>query len=140
MADWKKVASSQALNVGLSAVSVGADIAGGKGVVKSVASGALDFAKWEIISGLIGTPAMWAYTAYQVGSVATNALIENGRGKADKTNRNTTGTGKVGNGFYDNDYSATMRQRGLEAIGGHQGITNNALGSEARRRASNIRY
>lgn len=140
MADWKKALSSQGLNVGLSVMSVGVDIGSGKGVAKSIGSGALDFAKWEIISGLLGNGPMLAYTAATIGFASANALIDNGREKANKVNRNVTGTGRVGGGFYDNDFSATMRQRGLEAIGGHQGIVNNALGSEARRRASNIRY
>lgn len=140
MADWKKVIGSQGLNVGISAVSVGVDIAEGKGVAKSIGVGALDFAKWEIISGLLGGPAMIGYTVATVGAAAIGAVVDNGRNKANKVNRSTTGTGRIGSGFSDNELSATMRQRGLEAIGGHQGITNNALGSEARRRASNIRY
>lgn len=140
MANWKKALSNQSLGIGISAITVGTDIASGKGVVKSVGAGVYDFTKWEIISGLVGGPAMLAYTAYQIGDVAVSALIDNGREKTKKLSRNITGSGAVGGGFSDSDFAATMRQRGLEAIGGHQGITNNALGSEARRRASNIRY
>lgn len=140
MANWKKVFKGQGLNIGLSVVSVAADIGEGKGVAKSIGSGALEFAKWEIISGLVGGPAMLAYTAYQIGSVVADVAIDAGREKTSKIKRNTTGTGNIGGEFLDNAYTATMRQRGLEAIGGHQGMTYNALGSEARRRASNIRY
>lgn len=140
MADWKKLFKGQKLNIGLTAFSVGSDIVEGKGVAKSIGAGAIDFAKWEIISGLVGGPAMFAYTAYQLGSAAIDISLEVGKEKTAKITKGVSGTGTVGRGFYDNDYTATMRQRSLEAIGGHQGIVNNALGSEARRRASNIRY
>lgn len=141
MADWKKFAKANVLDIGLSSAMVVSDIAQGKGIVKSIGSGVLEYAKWDIIGGIVGGPAMAAYMLSQLGAVGVNIALETGRGKADKVSRNAPAPGIVGGyGFFDNQNAYTMRQRSLAAIGGHQGMVNNALGSEARRRAYNIRY
>ena len=136
MANW--------LNVGLMAagptIEAGVDIANGKGVVKSVVKAGTNFAVNDAISGLVGGPAMWAMLGGQLAWEGAKMYGNYARGKGERVGRNITGTGKVGVGFMDTEYAATMRQRGLESIGGHQGLVRNALGSEARRRAYNIRY
>ena len=141
MADWKKLASNNWLDLTLSGVCVVSDIASGKGVVKSIGSGVLEYAKWDLIGGIVGGPAMFANFALQIGGLAGNIALEHGRGNASSMSRNSSSPGIIGGrGFFDNQNAYTMRQRGLNAIGGHQGMVNNALGSEARRRAANIRY
>lgn len=141
MADWKKFVKSNVLDLGLSGAMVVSDIAQGKGVVKSIGAGLFEYAKWDIIGGIVGGPAMGAYMLSQLGALGVNMAIEAGRAKADNLSRNTPAPGIVGGyGFFDNQNAYTMRQRSLAAIGGHQGMVNNALGSEARRRAYNIRY
>lgn len=141
MADWKKFVSNNVLDLGFTAVAMGVDIAQGKGVLKSIGTGAIEYAKWDIIGGIVGGPAMLAYMGTQLGALGASLALESGRGKADKIARNSPTPGRIGGkGFFDNQNAYTMRQRGLNAIGGHQGMVNNALGSEARRRAANIRY
>lgn len=141
MADWKKFAKSNVLDFTLSGIGVVSDIAAGKGVVKSVGSGVLEYAKWDIIGGIVGGPAMLAYFGTQIASLGANVALEYGRAKTDKINKNTKSPGIVGGyGFFDNQNAYTMRQRSLNAMGNHQGMVNNALGSEARRRAYNINY
>ena len=141
MAEWKKFLSNQKLDIALSRIGVVSDIASGKGVVKSIGAGVLDYAKWDIIGGIVGAPAMGVYMGAQLLTVGSQIALENGRANADKIHRNSPKPGVVGGyGFFDNENAYTMRQRSLNAIGGHQGIVNNALGSEARSRAYNIKY
>ena len=140
MADWKNYAKANIVGIGLSVPGVISDIASGKGVVKSIGTGVLDYAKWEIIGGLVGGPAMLAFTGVQLGTLGATIAIESGRAKTEKISRNVRGPGAVGGSFFDNQNAYTMRQRSLAAMGGHQGMVNNALGSEARRRAYNIKY
>lgn len=140
MADWKKFAGSNVLDIGLSGIGVAVDISAGKGVVKSVGKGLIDYALYDTIGAIVGGPAMGVYMGAQLLGMAGTAVIENGKEKAKKVSRNAPGYGRVGGGFFDNEQSYTMRQRSLQAMGGHQGLVNNSLGSEARRRAANIRY
>lgn len=140
MADWKKFASNNKLDFGLSAAGAVVDIASGKGVVKSIGKGLVDYAIWDTVGALVGGPAMAIYAGVQVLGLGAGIAINVGKEKADKIHRVAPGYGKIGSGFTDNQQAFTMRQRGLQAMGGHQGMVNNALGSEARRRSSSIRY
>ena len=108
----------------------------GNGVIKSVAKAGVNFAVNDIITGVIGGPATLGLVALQVGKMGYDVAMGVGREKAEKTKHNFTGTGRVGGYFQDNKNAATMRQRSLQAIGGMQAQTRNALGNEARRRAS----
>ena len=140
MADWKSFAKNNVLDIGLSTIGVVTDISSGKGVVKSIGTGVLDYLKWDLIGGIVGGPAMLAYFGLQMGTLAGTLAVETGREKTRKVSRNIKGPGKVGTGFFDNQNAYTMRQRSLQAMGGHQGMVNSALGSEARRRSANINY
>lgn len=112
----------------------------GNGIVKSVAKAGVNFAINDAITGIVGGPAILGIAAIQIGAMGYEALMDNGREKAQKTKHNVTGTGHVGGYFNDNANAATMRQRSLQAIGGAQAQTRNAFGNEARRRASTISY
>lgn len=112
----------------------------GNGVVKSVAKAGVNFAINDIAMGIVGGTAMLGVAAIQIGKIGYDVAMDIGKEKANKTKNNFTGTGHVGGYFRDNDNAATMRQRSLQAIGGMQSQTRNAMGSEARRRASSISY
>ena len=89
MADWKNYAKANALGIGLTGIGVISDISSGNGVVKSIGAGVLDYAKWEIIGGLVGGPSMLAYMGVQLGTLGTTMAIESGRAKTEKISRNT---------------------------------------------------
>lgn len=138
--------ASTALSVGLTAagpaVQAIGDVKKGKGIVPSLGKAALDFAVSDVVTGLLG---FWPSMALSLGgsfaAAGVKAGIEAGQNKARKVGKLTSPAGQVGGGYFkDNEYAATMRQRSLEAIGGHQQMTRNALGSEARRRAAYINY
>lgn len=124
--------------VGYDAIS---NIKEGKGVVKSIAKAGIDFAITDAMFAALGGPAGTALMVAQFGKMGLDLALASGKQKVENTKNNLTGTGRVGGyQFNDNEYSATMRQRSLNAIGGSQGITRNALGNEARKRASSISY
>lgn len=139
MANWGKVANATLMGIG-PGIGIASDVSQGKGVIRSVAKGAIDFGVSDIVSGLVGTPAMLTYLGFQLAGLGYNAYKEHGQEKGRKVRRTIQDGAGVGAGFFDNEQAYTMRQRSLEAMGGHRGMVNNALGSEARRRASNIRY
>lgn len=128
------------LNGGFVAIDAVANMSEGNGVVKSIAKAGVDFAINDAVMGFLGGPASIALMGAQIGGTAVDAGLAIGRDKVNKTMHNTTGLGKVGGAYNDNQYAATMRQRSLQAIGGSQGMTRNAFGNEARRRASSISY
>lgn len=140
MADWKGFIKNNPIDIITTTAGIGIDMASGKGVVKSVVGGAFEFLKWDIIGGIIGGPAMLANFGLQMGAMGMNLAVDAGREKTQRVARNNRGPGKIGGGFFDNQNAYTMRQRSLQAMGGHQGMVNSALGSEARRRSANINY
>lgn len=130
-----------ALNVGVPTISAYGDIKEGKGVVKSVAKAGVDWAIGDAIFGLLGAGPGLAVMAGTVAYAATDAAIKAGQENARNAKHGWSGTGKMGQGLRnDSEYSATMRQRQLQQMGGHQGLARQALGSEARRRAAGINY
>lgn len=140
MADWGKVAG-YAFTAGIPTVQAVSDIRKGNGVVKSIGKAGMDFAISDVMTGVIGFKAMLIKAGLDVGLEVGKSSVRELQNKGRKVGRSINGTGRMGNGiFVDNEHAATMRQRSLEAIGGHQQIARNALGSEARRRAAHIRY
>lgn len=129
-----------ALNAGFVAIDAVSNMSEGNGVVKSIAKAGVDFAINDAVMGFLGGPASIALMGAQIGKMGVDAVLSVGRDKVDKVKQNTNGLGKVGGAYNDNQYAATMRQRSLQAIGGSQGMTRNAFGNEARKRASSISY
>lgn len=141
VAEWKKFLANNKLDIAIAAGVAISDISKGKGVVKSIGGGLIDYAKMDIIGGIVGGPAMFANFAAQIGMLGVNVALENAKENTQTLKKNGPQIGRVGSrNFADNQTAYTMRQRSLEAIGGHSGMVYNALGSEARRRASNINY
>ena len=129
------------LNVGFTGLDAAGNMAEGQSVVGSIAKAAAGFAWQDIQMGMLGGPAATALMLADLGKMGVDMALANGREKAGKVKNATTGFGTMGNGsFADNNYSATMRQRALQDIGGTQGATRNILGSEARRRSGYINY
>lgn len=129
----------------INGISVGGDAISnmkeGKGVVKSVAKAGIDYVIQDAVFAALGGPAGLALMGTQFAKIGLDLTLALGKQNVENTKANITGIGKVGGYKYnDNEYSATMRQRSLDAIGGSQGITRNALGNEARKRASTISY
>lgn len=112
----------------------------GKGFVKSVASAGVSFVMNDILTSVIGMPAMMAIQFAPMIADAAGAVGKMGREKA-KHNMTALSSGNVGGGYFqDNEYGATMRQRQLQAMGGDTGQIRSAFGNEARRRATNTNY
>lgn len=129
------------LNVGLPTIQAYGDIKEGKGVVRSVAKAGVDWAVGDAVMGFLGMGPGLALMAGAGVVAGADAAIKAGQNNAMKSKRSFSGTGNMGAGLgNDSGYAATMRQRQLQQMGGHQGMARQALGSEARRRASNIRY
>lgn len=130
-----------ALNTAFLAFDTYSGIKEGKGVVKSVVDAGISFALNDAMFGLLGGPAAMTIMGAQLLGAGIDAGLQAGRAKAKGIEQRSNGFGKVGGYNYnDNQYSATMRQRSMQAIGGSQGITRNAFGNEARKRASSISY
>lgn len=128
------------INGAFIAVDAGMNIAEGQGVVKSVLKAGVDFAINDAIMGVVGIAPSMAFMGVQLAGAGVDAGLAIGREKAQKTRQNFTGIGKIGGDFNDNRYSATMRQRSMQSIGGNSGMVRNAMGNEARKRASSISY
>lgn len=130
-----------ALNYGLPAWGAYSDIKEGKGVVKSIAKAGVDWAVGDAVFGMLGMgPGLVAMGGMLAVGMA-DAALTSGREDARNLKKKFTGTGRMGAGLQnDSEFAATMRQRQLQQMGGHQGIARQALGSEARRRAAGIRY
>ncbi len=129
------------INAGFFAFDAVSNMREGKGVVKSVVDAGVSFAMNDAMFGLLGGPASFAIMGAELLGMGVDAAMTAGRNKAQAVQQRTTGFGKVGGyNFNDNQYSATMRQRALQSIGGSQGATRNAFGNEARKRASSISY
>lgn len=135
-----KVSIGTIANVGFTALDVASNMSEGHGVISSVARAGLSFAINDIETAVLGTPIMLGLAAIQLGKIGADAAFAVGREKVQKVKHNTTGLGHVGGYFNDNQYGATMRQRSLTAIGGAQSQMRNALGNEARHRASTVAY
>ena len=121
------------------AMEIGGRLHDGKGVVSAVAGGLASFAVQDIITGIIGGPAMMALQMAPLIVEGAGAMASMGREKA-KHNMSAISGGNVGGYFNDNNYSATMRQRQLQAMGGDTAQTRQLFGNEARRRAMNVSY
>lgn len=129
------------LNVGLPVIQAYGDIKEGKGVVKSVAKAGVDWAIGDAVMGMIGMGPGLALMASGIAVTAADMAIKSGQETARNTKKSISGTGVMGRGIgNDSEFAATMRQRQLQQMGGHQGIARQALGSEARRRSASIRY
>jgi hypothetical protein len=129
------------MNIGFMAFDTISGVSEGKGVVKSVVDAGVSFALNDAMFGLLGGPATMAVMGAQLLGAGVDYGLKVGRDKAQAVQQRTTGFGKVGGGGYnDNQYSATMRQRAMQSIGGNQGMVRNAFGNEARKRASSISY
>lgn len=139
MANWTKYVNYGLMGL-FPTVTAVSDIAQGKGVVKSVAKGAVSFGVDDVVSGLVGSKMMLAKFVFDIGRAGANAYIDHSKEKGNKVGRTGPNGANIGRGFVDNENSYTMRQRSLQAMGGHQAMARNALGSEARRRATGIRY
>ena len=130
-----------AINAGSFAFDAISNMKEGRGVVKSVVDAGVSFALNDAMFGLLGGPATMAIMGAELLGAGIDYGLKTGRDKAKAVQQRTTGFGKVGGGGYnDNNYSATMRQRAMQAIGGNQGMVRNAFGSEARKRATSISY
>lgn len=128
-------------NVAFTGMDAAGNMMDGQSVVGSIAKAAAGFAVQDAMMGLLGGPAATALMLADIGKMGVDMALANGREKAGKIRGATTGFGTMGNGsFADNKYSATMRQRALQEIGGAQGATRNILGSEARRRSAYTNY
>lgn len=129
------------LNIGVPTYQAYGDMKEGKGVIRSVTKAGVDWAIGDAMMGFLG---MGPGLALMVGTgvvAGADAAIKAGQGYARNAKKAFSGTGVMGVGLInDSDYAATMRQRQLQQMGGHQGIARQSLGSEARRRASNVRY
>lgn len=143
MAGWSTAgkALGVGLNVGLPAWQAYGDIKDGNGVIKSVAKAGVDWAIGDAVMGMIGMGPGIALMAGTVAVAGADAAIKHGQETARNTKKSISGTGVMGRGLgNDSEFAATMRQRQLQQMGGHQGMARQALGSEARRRAAGIRY
>jgi hypothetical protein len=124
------------INTGFFAYDAISGMSEGKGVVKSVVDAGVSFAINDAMFGLLGGPASFAIMGAELLGIGVDAAMTAGRAKAQGVEQRTSGFGKVGGYNYnDNQYSATMRQRALQSIGGNQGVVRNAFGNEARKRA-----
>ena len=135
-----KINFGHVLNAGCVAFDAIGSMKEGNGVVKSIAKAGVNYVINDAVAGLLGGPVMLGLAAVQIGKVGYDMAMDVGRQKADKVKNNVTGTGHMGGYFADNKNAATMRQRSLQAIGGAQAQTRNALGNEARKRASSVIY
>lgn len=128
-------------NVLFTGVDAAGNMADGHSVVGSIAKAGANFLLQDAMMGMMGGPATWAMMGAQVGKMVIDGALAEGREKTQNVRKSIGGFGQMGNGsFADNNYSATMRQRGIQEIGGAQGATRNMLGSEARRRSGYINY
>lgn len=128
-------------NVLFTGIDAAGNMADGHSVVGSVAKAGANFLLQDAMMGMMGGPATWAMMGGQIGKMGVDMALANGREKTQDVKKSIGGFGQIGNGsFADNNYSATMRQRGIQEIGGAQGATRNILGSEARRRSAYISY
>jgi hypothetical protein len=128
-------------NVLMTGVGAAGDIIDGKSVVGSIAKAGADMLVQDAVMGLMGGPASWALMGADFVKMGADMALANGRQTTSKLKKTVGGFGTMGNGsFADNNYSATMRQRAMQEIGGAQGANRNILGSEARRRSAYINY
>ena len=127
------------LNVAFTAPGLISDIKSGEGVVKSVAKAGYEWVKADLQMALLGGPATFALMGAQLAKLGIDTGLQVGREKMQNSKSNMP-SGVIGRGFRDNEYAATMRQRSVQAMGGHQQMTRNAFGNEARRRSYMANY
>ena len=127
------------LNVAFTAPGLISDIKSGEGVVKSVAKAGYEWVKADLQMALLGGPATFALMGAQLAKLGIDTGLQVGREKMQNSKKNMP-SGVIGRGFQDNEYAATMRQRSIQAMGGHQQMTRNAFGNEARRRSYMANY
>lgn len=136
---------SRVINTGINSIFPAIDFydnyKSGDGVAKSAIKAGANFAFYEIMQGIIGGGPMLAIGAASMAGVGVNALISHGRQNSQTMRSKISGTGGIGSGkLLESEHTGTMRQRALEQMGGHQALTRQALGSEARKRSMMVRY
>lgn len=131
---------SRAITYGPRVFAVGANLKNGDGVIKSVFKPLMGGLIDASVSNFVGAP-MAAFKAVNTIEGLMNGAIANGRTNARQMSNYASYGQNIGNGRPDiSEYGVQARDRGLNAIGSHADMTRNALGSEARRRSTFVRF
>ena len=130
---------SKVFSAGFLGLSIYSGIKEGDGIIKSTAKGIGTLVLQEAITGLIGVPASMALAFAPMVADGISAMGKTGREKAQH-NMMALSTGNIGGRVNNNEYTATMRQRQIQNMGGNLAQTRQLFGSEARRRSVNINY
>lgn len=93
----------------------------------SVGAAGATAAAWMFLPGV-----MWAKTAFDVSKGVGTAVDNFRRNGYEEQLSNNSNLGRIGGNFNDTDYTATSRQRGMQAIQSSRLNARSALANEAR--------